>query len=118
MTMRLFLCIYLMLGAVLLADENKTRRRARDLGVEIGILQPGPNNAITDVSGVLVGHSTLRRGDSIRTGVTAILPYAGNLFQEKVPAAVSVGNGFGKLMGVTQIEELGNLESPILLTST
>jgi D-aminopeptidase len=101
-----------------MADENKSRRRARELDVEIGILQPGPNNAITDVGGVLVGHSTLRRGDSIRTGVTAILPHSGNLFQEKVPAAVFVGNGFGKLMGVTQIEELGNLESPILLTNT
>lgn len=100
------------------ANDQNTRRRARELGVEIGILQPGPNNAITDVSGVLVGQATLRRGDSVRTGVTAILPHAGNLFHEKVPAAIFVGNGFGKLLGVTQIEELGNLESPILLTNT
>jgi D-aminopeptidase len=106
------------LATVLGADENAHRRRARDLGVEIGIMKPGAFNSITDVSGVLVGHSTLRRGDSVRTGVTAILPHHGNLFHEKVPAAIFVGNGFGKLMGVTQIEELGNLESPILLTNT
>jgi D-aminopeptidase len=107
-----------MFVSALMADDNKIRRRARELGVEIGILQPGPNNAISDVSGVFVGHTTIRRGDSVRTGVTAVLPQGGNLFQEKVPAAVFVGNGFGKLMGVTQIEELGNLESPILLTNT
>ncbi len=106
------------LAAWLEADENASRRRARDLGVEIGIMKPGAFNSITDVTGVLVGHSTLHRGDSVRTGVTAILPHPGNLFQEKVPAAIFVGNGFGKLMGVTQIEELGNLESPILLTNT
>jgi D-aminopeptidase len=100
------------------ADENAVRRRARDLGVEIGVLKPGALNGITDVAGVSVGHATLHRGDSVRTGVTAILPHPGNLFQEKVPAAIFVGNGFGKLMGVTQIEELGNLESPILLTNT
>jgi D-aminopeptidase len=106
------------LAATSLADDKNTRRRGRELGIEIGILQPGPGNGITDVVGVLVGHATVRRGDSVRTGVTAILPHAGNLFQEKVPAAIFVGNGFGKLMGVTQIEELGNLESPILLTNT
>ncbi|MDZ7289049.1 MAG: P1 family peptidase [candidate division KSB1 bacterium] len=99
-------------------DEDHPRRRARDFGVEIGILKPGDRNSITDVQGVLVGHATLCRGDSVRTGVTAILPHNGNLFQEKVPAAVFVGNGFGKLIGVTQIHELGNLESPILLTNT
>ncbi|MCG3121068.1 MAG: Beta-peptidyl aminopeptidase BapA [bacterium] len=103
---------------VLPVTAQNGRRRARAFGVEIGILKPGPNNAITDVSGVLVGQTTLRRGDSVRTGVTAILPHAGNLFQEKVPASIFVGNGFGKLLGVTQIEELGNLESPILLTNT
>ena len=75
-------------------------------------------NAITDVAGVRVGHTTLRRGDTVRTGVTAILPHGGNLFQQKVPAAVFTGNGFGKLMGSTQVEELGELETPILLTST
>jgi len=106
------------LAATILADDKNTRRRARELGVEIGILRPGADNGITDVSGVLVGHATVQRGDSVRTGVTAILPHAGNLFQEKVPAAVFVGNGFGKLMGITQIEELGNLESPLLLTNT
>jgi D-aminopeptidase len=102
------------------SDQRRTaaRHRARDLGIEIGILKPGPWNGITDVTGVLVGHATSHRGDSIRTGVTAVLPHHGNLFQEKVPAALFVGNGFGKLIGVTQIEELGNLESPILLTNT
>jgi D-aminopeptidase len=105
-------------AATILADDKNPRRRARELGIEIGILQPGANNGITDVGGVLVGHATVQRGDSVRTGVTAILPHAGNLFQEKVPAAIFVGNGFGKLMGVTQIAELGNLESPLLLTNT
>src|SRR5438034_10481017 len=94
------------------------RPRLRDLGVTIGILPPGPLNAITDVEGVRVGQTTLIRGDNIRTGVTAILPHGGNLFQEKVPAAVFVGNGFGKIIGTTQIEELGEIETPILLTST
>jgi len=95
-----------------------TRPRARDLGVVIGTLPPGPLNAITDVASVRVGHATLIRGDNIRTGVTAVLPHGGNLFQEKVPAAVFVGNGFGKIIGTTQIEELGEIETPILLTST
>lgn len=93
-------------------------KRARELGIAPGILKPGPLNAITDVAGVGVGHVTLREGDSVRTGVTAILPHPGNLFQQKVPAAVFVGNGFGKLAGSTQVEELGNLESPIVLTNT
>ncbi len=108
----------LLLAAALSADDGNTRRRARELGVEIGILKPGVFNSITDVAGVQVGHATLRRGDSVRTGVTAILPHSDNLLQEKVPAAIFVGNGFGKLIGVTQVEELGNLESPILLTNT
>jgi D-aminopeptidase len=94
------------------------RPRARDIGIQPGILPPGPLNAITDVAGVKVGHTTLIRGETIRTGVTAILPHGGNLFREKVPGAVFTGNGFGKLMGSTQIEELGEIESPILLTST
>jgi D-aminopeptidase len=94
------------------------RPRARDVGVVIGTLPTGPLNAITDVAGVRVGHATLIRDTSIRTGVTAILPHGGNLFQEKVPAAVFVGNGFGKIIGTTQIEELGEIETPILLTST
>jgi len=98
--------------------HGQERPRLRDLGVEIGIFAPGRFNAITDVAGVRVGHLTLMKGDSIRTGVTAILPHGGNLFAEKVPAAVVVGNGFGKLIGSTQISELGNIETPIVLTNT
>jgi D-aminopeptidase len=94
------------------------RPRLRDLGAEPGILPTGPLNAITDVEGVRVGHRTLIQGDSVRTGVTAILPNGGNLFQSKVPAAVYVGNGFGKAAGFLQIQELGNLETPIVLTNT
>jgi D-aminopeptidase len=94
------------------------RARARVLGVTPGIFPPGAANAITDVSGVRVGHATLIVGDSVRTGVTAILPHEGNAFLERVPAAMHVGNGFGKLLGVTQVEELGELESPVLLTCT
>ena len=90
----------------------------RDYGVAIGVLPTGRWNAITDVPGVLVGQTTLVRGSNVRTGVTAILPYAGNIFQDKVPAAVYVGNGFGKLTGTTQVAELGNLETPIVLTNT
>ncbi|HBY64134.1 MAG TPA: aminopeptidase [Solibacterales bacterium] len=92
--------------------------RAREAGVVVGRLPAGQFNAITDVAGVRVGHATVRRGDTVRTGVTAILPHAGNLFREKVPGAVFVGNGFGKLIGSTQVEELGEIETPILLTST
>src|SRR5687767_4137985 len=94
------------------------RPRAREAGVRIGVMAPGKLNAITDVAGVKVGHVTLIEGDSVRTGVTAILPHGGNLFQEKAPAAVFVGNGFGKLAGSTQVEELGEIETPVLLTST
>jgi len=101
-----------------LCPPAHAQKRARELGIAPGILQPGPLNAITDVSGVSVGQVTLSQGDSVRTGVTAILPHPGNLFQQKVPAAVFVGNGFGKLAGSTQIEELGNLETPIILTNT
>jgi D-aminopeptidase len=90
----------------------------REFGVQVGVLPTGNWNAITDVEGVLVGHATVRTPDSIRTGVTAILPHPGNVFLSKVPGAVYVGNGFGKLMGSTQIEELGNIETPILLTNT
>jgi D-aminopeptidase len=93
-------------------------RRARDLGIVPGTLGPGANNAITDVTGVRVGHTTIVEGDSVRTGVTAILPHSGNLFFDRVPAALHVGNGFGKLIGVTQLSELGELETPILLTCT
>src|SRR5881397_822192 len=103
--------------ALLLALAT-ARPRLRDLGVTIGTLPTGSLNAITDVEGVRVGQATLIRGDNIRTGVTAILPHGGNLFQEKVAGAVFVGNGFGKIMGTTQVEELGEIETPILLTST
>jgi D-aminopeptidase len=100
------------------ADGQGDRARARDLGVAPGVFQPGTVNAITDVAGVRVGQVTIMDGDSVRTGVTAIVPHAGNLYQQRVPAAVHVGNGFGKLLGVTQLRELGELETPILLTCT
>ena len=109
---------------LILATFDKTflmaqnAERAADIGIRIGVLSPGKLNAITDVPGVKVGHTTIIKGDSIRTGVTAILPHDGNLFQQKVPAAVYVGNGFGKLTGTTQIKELGNIESPVILTNT
>ncbi|MEM9495231.1 MAG: P1 family peptidase [Pseudomonadota bacterium] len=99
------------------ADDER-QVRARDLGVAPGILAPGPLNAITDVDGVLVGQVSLIKKTDIRTGVTAILPHGGNLYQDKVPAAVYVGNGYGKLAGATQIDELGEIETPILLTNT
>src|SRR5216110_1587092 len=98
--------------------NSNTRPRASDLGLKLGILPTGPLNAITDVAGVEVGHTTIVQGDNVRTGVTAILPHSGNLFREKVPGAVFVGNGFGKLAGSTQVNELGEIETPILLTST
>ena len=101
-----------------LVAHSQNRPRAREAGITVGVLPPGPLNAITDVGGVLVGHTTLIRGDNVRTGVTAILPHGGNLFREKVPGAVFVGNGFGKLAGSTQVNELGEIETPILLTST
>src|SRR2546429_5875200 len=100
------------------APQEKSRPRAREAGVIVGVLQPGPLNAITDAGGVAVGHKTLIRGDNVRTGVTAILPHNGNLFREKVPGAVFIGNAFGKLAGSTQVNELGEIETPILLTST
>jgi len=96
----------------------QSRPRARDIGIVVGSIPTGPLNAITDVAGVRVGHTTIAHGDSINTGVTAILAHDGNLFQQKVPAAIVVGNGFGKLAGSTQVNELGELESPIVLTCT
>lgn len=90
----------------------------RDYGLSIGVLPTGPENSITDVSGVLVGHFTLNKGKNIRTGVTVVIPHPGNIFMEKVPAAVYVANGFGKLTGSTQIQELGNIETPVILTNT
>lgn len=114
-----FLFLPLILVANILAsNQNQGRPRLREFGLTIGVLPPGPFNAITDVPGVKVGHVTLIEGESIRTGVTAILPHDGNIFQEKVPAGVAIGNAFGKLMGTTQIEELGTLETPIILTNT
>jgi D-aminopeptidase len=100
------------------SGQGQNRPRTRDIGLKVGVLPAGPLNAITDVQGVLVGHTTLIRGENVRTGVTAILPHNGNLFREKVPGAVFVGNGFGKLAGSTQVNELGEIETPILLTST
>jgi D-aminopeptidase len=97
---------------------SNPRPRASNLGLKVGILPPGPLNAITDVAGVEVGQTAIIRGDNIRTGVTAVLPHSGNLYREKVPGAVFVGNGFGKLTGSTQVEEMGDIEAPILLTST
>ena len=99
-------------------SPQSSRPRARELGVVVGVLPPGPLNAITDVAGVRVGHTTIARGDSINTGITAILPHGGNPFRQKVAAAIVVGNGFGKLVGSTQVNELGELESPIVLTCT
>ncbi len=106
----LFLTLFFSLSA--------QEKRLRDYGIEIGVLKTGLLNAITDVPGVMVGHQTLIKGDSIRTGVTAIIPHSGNLFQQKVPAAIYLGNGFGKLAGYSQVKELGNLETPIVLTNT
>src|SRR6266568_990879 len=100
------------------ATQERSRPRAREAGVIVGVLTPGPLNAITDVAGVTVGHTTLIRGDNVRTGVTAILPHGGNLFREKVPGAVFIGNAFGKLAGSTQVNELGEIETPIMLVST
>ncbi|MCH8978439.1 MAG: P1 family peptidase [Armatimonadetes bacterium] len=99
-------------------EHDADKKRPRDLGVVVGSLPTGPNNAITDVPGVMVGHFTLDDGENVHTGATAILPHAGNLYQDKVPAAIYVGNGFGKLMGVTQVRELGEIETPIVLTNT
>lgn len=111
--------LYLLLHIVIFSlPFSLAAQRARDLGVRIGVLPTGKLNAITDVNGVKVGHTTLVVGDSIRTGVTAILPHDGNLFQQKVPAAIELGNGFGKLAGYSQVAELGNLETPIVLTNT
>ena len=106
------------LAPAMASAQEEPRPRARDVGIAPGIFAPGPYNAITDVEGVLVGHATVREGDRVRTGVTAIRPHGGNVFRDRVPAAMHVGNGFGKLLGVTQVRELGELETPILLTCT
>lgn len=99
-------------------EDEYPRYRLRELGLRCGILPPGELNAITDVSGVRIGHSSMVEGTDIRTGATAILPHAGNIFQEKVPAGIVIGNGYGKMMGYTQVAELGEIETPILLTNT
>ena len=101
-----------------LTAQDAARPRARDLGIAPGVFTPGALNAITDVAGVRVGHVTLIEGDHVRTGVTVVVPHAGNVFQDKVPGAVFVGNAFGKLAGSTQVDELGTIETPIALTST
>src|SRR3954462_8979977 len=111
-------CLAIVTMSVVSSTLDAQRARARDLGVKPGVFAPGPLNAITDVAGVRVGHATVVEGDGVRTGVTAILPHAGNLYTDRVPAALHVGNGFGKITGVTQVRELGELETPILLTCT
>src|SRR5690606_35919499 len=109
--------VLVMLAGAADVSAQEARPRAREAGVVVGIVQPGAQNAITDVAGVRVGQTTIHEG-SVHTGVTAILPHAGNAFRSRVPAAIVVGNGFGKLLGVTQVQELGELETPILLTGT
>src|SRR5437764_10893100 len=116
--MSLLLSSLIIASLMFTSIDAQNRPRARELGITVGILPTGELNTITDVPGVLVGHATLVRGDNIRTGVTAILPHSGNLFKEKVPGAIFVGNGFGKLAGSTQVNELGEIETAILLTST
>lgn len=108
----------LLLAEAVSAQAPADRPRARDLGLVMGIFEPGPLNAITDVAGVLVGHSTKIQGDDIRTGVTAIIPGPGNLYTHPMPAWIHTGNGYGKLIGETQVREFGELETPILLTCT
>jgi D-aminopeptidase len=115
---QLALLIFLLFTSNPHASAQDKRGQARDFGIVIGVLPPGKTNSITDVTGVRIGHTTKIIGDNIRTGVTAIVPHSGNVFQEKVPAAIYVGNGFGKLAGSTQVIELGNLETPIVLTNT
>ncbi len=121
MANKLFAVATILLATAFAAAQEappKVRPRASDLGLKVGILSPGPLNAITDVAGVEVGQTTIIRGDNIRTGVTAVVPHPGNLYREKVPGAIFASNGFGKLAGSTQVDEMGNIETPILLTST
>src|SRR4051812_21106637 len=113
-----WLALASVIAVTALVEQSSARPRARDLGIAPGTLTPGPLNAITDVAGVRVGQTTIVEGDTVHTGVTAILPHAGNLFQEKVAGAVFVGNAFGKLAGSTQVQELGTIETPIVLTNT
>lgn len=113
-----FTALFLFIIGINPGGMAQTGKKTTDIGLHLGVLSPGKLNSITDVAGVAVGQVTLVEGDSVRTGVTAILPHPGNLFQHKVPAGIYVGNGFGKLAGSTQVKELGNLESPIILTNT
>ena len=115
--MKRLLFVFLMI-LIFYPDSRAQDRRIRDYGIQVGVMSPGSMNAITDVEGVQVGHVTLKIADSIRTGVTAVLPHGGNIFQQKVPGAVYVGNGFGKLAGITQVRELGTIETPVVLTNT
>src|ERR1700691_884108 len=121
MANKLFVVVEVLFATALAAAQYAAphpRPRASDLGLKVGVLPTGPLDAITDVAGVEVGHTTIVRGDDIRTGVTAVLPHSGNLYRERVPGAVFVGNGCGKLAGSTQVDEMGEIETPILLTST
>src|SRR5213592_3350531 len=120
-TQRIFervLFVLLISAASAVIVVSQTRPRARDLGITPGIYPPGTLNAITDVEGVRVGHTTIVQGDRVRTGVTAVVPHGGNVFQDKVAGAVFVGNAFGKLAGSTQVAELGTIETPIVVTNT
>ena len=108
----------LLLALSTMTSAEQERPRARDIGIVVGNFPTGELNSITDVDGVRVGHETVVRGDDIRTGVTAVIPVEGNMFSDPIPAAIHVGNGYGKLLGITQVQELGQLESPILLTCT
>src|SRR5260370_31748316 len=121
MTKTIFSAMAVLLVTVTTIAQNSARNprpRASDLGLKVGILPTGPFDAITDVAGVEIAKTTIIRGDDLRTGLTAILPHPGNLYRERVPGAVFVGNGFGKLAGSTQVDEMGDIETPILLTST
>ncbi len=116
MTEKILTAVVLLVTASAQSPISNTRPRCSDLRLKVGVLPTGPLDAITDVAGVEVGHTTIIRGDDVRTGVTAILPHPGNLFRERVPGAIFVGNAFGKLAGSTQVNELGEIETPILLT--
>ena len=115
---RFFASLLLLAVCVAAFAQPSPRGRIRDFGITPGVFKPGTYNAITDVPGVKVGQVTIIEGDDIRTGVTAIVPHDGNIFRKKCPAAIYVGNGFGKLAGVTQVRELGNIETPVILTNT
>ena len=115
--MKFFFAIIIMIFSYIYSPAQ-SNGRVRDYGIKIGTYEIGKNNSITDVEGVKVGHFTLIKKDNIRTGITAILPYNGNIFMNKVPAAMYIANGFGKLTGYTQVEELGEIETPIILTNT